>query len=54
MEKWHVFFVIVYNQLTPWSRVLENLTVFSAAQEIPFILWNLWVNYWYFVYKSLP
>jgi hypothetical protein len=38
-------YLLTYS-LTPWSRVLlEKLTLFSACQEIPRILWNTKVHY---------
>jgi hypothetical protein len=30
---------------TPWSRVLEKLTVASLVKKNPPILWNLMVHY---------
>ena len=44
--KCHGSKLLLGDLLTPWSRVLlENLTGFSAIQEIPRILWNPKVRY---------
>jgi hypothetical protein len=32
-------------KLTAWSRILEKLTVHSASQDIPHLLWNPNVHY---------